>query len=163
MVMAALGEHRFWMRAGRCRKRGMPISLRSPHTLDEPKLEALVEIMYLAARADGEFGEDERRHFERSVQSLTDRKVTGELFDRLMDRLDEAHRASGREARLRAARERLGSPEACRVALDLAIGVTMADGVARPSERAMLLEIASALGIPLSEAEEMLRLAVEGS
>ena len=59
-----------------------PISLRSAHTLDEPKIEALIEIMYLAAYADGDFAPEEKQHFVRSVQSLTDRKVTPEMLQR---------------------------------------------------------------------------------
>ena len=134
-----------------------PISLRSPHTLDEPKLEALIEIMFLAAYADGPLGEEERRHFAQSVQSLTDRKVTGEVFDELVDKLVRSRREVGAKARLAAAREVLGSPEACKVALSLAIGVILSDGVVRPSERAMCLELADALGIDRGVAEGLLR------
>jgi tellurite resistance protein len=140
-----------------------PISLRSPHTLDEPKLEALIEIMFLAAYADGPLEEVERAHFAQSVQSLTDRKVTGEVFERLLDRLTNSRREMGAKARARAAREQLGSEEACRVALSLAIAVTLSDGVLRPSERAMCLEIADALGLARDEAEEMLREAEQGA
>jgi tellurite resistance protein len=134
-----------------------PISLRSPHTLDEPKLEALIEIMFFAAYADGPLGEEERRHFAQSVQSLTDRKVTGEVFDSLIERLARSRREVGAKARIAAAREVLGSVEACKVALSLAIGVIMSDGVIRPSESAMCLEIADALGIDRASAEKLLR------
>ena len=134
-----------------------PISLRSPHTLDEPKLEALIEIMFLAAYADGPLGEEERRHFAQSVQSLTDRKVTGEVFDNLVERLVRSRREVGAKARIAVARETLGSVEACKVALSLAVGVILSDGVIRPSERAMCLEIAEALGIDRASAEQLLR------
>ncbi|UQA58204.1 tellurite resistance TerB family protein [Polyangium aurulentum] len=134
-----------------------PISLRSPHTLDEPKLEALIEIMFLAAYADGPLGEEERRHFAQSVQSLTDRKVTGDVFDNLVERLVRSRREVGTKARMAVAREVLGSVEACKVALSLAVGVILSDGVIRPSERAMCLEIADALGIDRDSAEQLLR------
>ncbi|MRG93288.1 tellurite resistance TerB family protein [Polyangium spumosum] len=139
-----------------------PISLRSSHTLDEPKLEALVELMYLAAYADGEFGAEEKRHFARSVQSLTDRKVTPDQLEQLITRLDAARRASGTAALLAGARTTLGSPAACRVALSLAIGVIAADGTITTSERAMIHEIGAALGLDRGGTEEMLREAEGG-
>ncbi|PKN45102.1 MAG: hypothetical protein CVU63_09375, partial [Deltaproteobacteria bacterium HGW-Deltaproteobacteria-20] len=43
--------------------------------LDETKLEALVEVVYLAAFADGEFSETERAHFTRSVEQLTEGRL----------------------------------------------------------------------------------------
>lgn len=139
-----------------------PISLRSAHTLDEPKIEALVEIMYLAAYADGEFGEQEKSHFARSVQSLTDRKVTPEMLDKLIVRLDADRKASGTGALIERARMQLGSPAACKVALNLAIGVITADGKVTTSERSMLNEIGAALGVERSLTEQMLREAEGG-
>jgi tellurite resistance protein len=139
-----------------------PISLRSAHTLDEPKLEALVEIMYLAAYADGDFGTQERSHFQRSVQSLTDRKVTPELLEQVVVRLDADRKAKGTEALIQRARAELGSPAACRVALYLAVGVIMADGKVTPAERAMLYDIGAALGVERTSTEQMLREAEGG-
>jgi len=134
-----------------------PISLRSAHTLDEPKLEALVEIMYLAAYADGDFGAQEQAHFRRSVQSLTDRKVTTEMLDQVVVRLDADRKAHGTSALIERARGQLGSPGACRVALNLAIGVVLADGTVTASERAILYDIGAALGIDRASTEQMLR------
>lgn len=134
-----------------------PISLRSAHSLDEPKLEALIEIMYLAAYADGSFAPEERAHFSRSVQSLTDRKVTSEMLEQIIQRLDAARKAAGAAALIAGARATLGSPAACRVALSLAVGVIVADGKVTDSERTMLFDIGSALGVERSVTEELLR------
>lgn len=134
-----------------------PISLRSAHSLDEPKLEALIEIMYLAAYADGSFAPEERAHFSRSVQSLTDRKVTPDMLDQVVARLDAARKAAGAAALIAGARATLGSPAACRVALSLAVGVIMADGKVTDSERSMLFEIGSALGFERAVTEELLK------
>jgi tellurite resistance protein len=139
-----------------------PISLRSAHTLDEPKLEALVEIMYLAAYADGEFGAEERSHFARSVQSLTDRKVTQELLEQVVTRLNADRKAKGTAALIEKARAELGSPAACRVALNLAIGVIMADGKVTTAEGTMLHDIGAALGVERAFTEQMLREAQGG-
>jgi len=43
--------------------------------LSSAKLDALVEMMFLAASADGEFSEVERAHFLHSVESLTDGRL----------------------------------------------------------------------------------------
>lgn len=133
-----------------------PISLRSAHSLDEPKIEALIEIMYLAAYADGSFAPEERAHFARSVQSLTDRKVTSEMLEQIVTRLDGARKAAGTAALIAGARATLGSPNACRVALSLAMGVIMADGKVTDSERTMLYEIGAALGIERSVTDGLL-------
>lgn len=134
-----------------------PISLRSAHTLDEPKIEALIEIMYLAAYADGDFGPEERAHFARSVQSLTDRKVTPEVLEKIVTRLNNDRKEKGTAALIERARAQLGSPAACRVALNLAIGVIVADGKVMDSERAMLNEIGSALGVGRETTDHMLK------
>jgi len=139
-----------------------PISLRSAHTLDEPKLEALIEIMYLAAYADGQFGAPERAHFSRSVQSLTDRKVTPEILEKLVARLDAERKTRGAPALIERARAELGSVAACRVALYLAVGVIMADGKVTDGERAMLHDIGTALGVEREMTDQMLREAESG-
>src|SRR4051812_36973437 len=54
---------------------------------DEPKLEALIETMFLAAYADGEFGDDERDHFVKSVESLTDRRLEGGKLEQLLTKV----------------------------------------------------------------------------
>jgi tellurite resistance protein len=131
--------------------------LRSAHSLDVPKLEALIEIMYLAAYADGSFAPEERAHFSRSVQSLTDRKVTPEMLDQIVASLDAARKALGAAALIAGARATLGSPGACRVALNLAIGVIMADGKVTDAERSMMYLIGSALGFDRSATDDLLK------
>ncbi len=127
----------------------------SMHTFDEPKLEAIVELMVLAAAADGEFSEEERRHFLSSVESLTDRRVAGDGLDRLVSRIEADLRAGGRHARLLAVRERLASPALRKAAFTMAAQVTAADGIIRTSEREWLLELADALEIDRDLAADM--------
>lgn len=127
----------------------------SVHSFDEPKLEALVELMFLAASADGEFSEEERQHFSSSVESLTDRRISGAAFDPLIARIEVSVREGGRDARLAAVRERLETPALRKVALSLAIQVMAADGIIRTSERELLLEIAEALEIDRDEAADL--------
>src|SRR3954467_15597392 len=91
--------------------------------LGEAKLEALIEAMYLAASADGEFSPVERAHFLKSVESLTDGRLpTSRLAALVADAGDKLER-EGREARLQSAKGRLPDLGSRRVALSLAIQV----------------------------------------
>ena len=123
--------------------------------LSNAKLEALVEIMFLAASADGDFSDVERQHFLQSVESLTDGRLAKPALEGLLERAKTDLEASGREARLAAVKERLPDPGARKVALSLAIQVTAADGIIRTSERELILETAEALEIDRDEAADL--------
>lgn len=125
--------------------------------LDDPKLDALIETMFLAAYADGEFSEDERQHFTKSVESLTDRRLAGERLDALVARIEKDLAASGRDARLAAVKERIPDASARKVALSLAIQVVAADGLIRTSERELILEVAEALEVDRDEAADLVK------
>lgn len=112
-----------------------------------PVLEGIVEMLFLAATADGEFSEEERVHFKASVESLTDRAMSGPSFDRRMAEMEQALAADGLTARLAAVRERLPDARQRKVALQMAIRLTATDGIIRTSEREWILEAAEALGI----------------
>jgi uncharacterized tellurite resistance protein B-like protein len=123
--------------------------------LSNAKLEALVEMMFLAASADGDFSDVERKHFLQSVESLTDGRLAGATLEALLERAKTDLEASGREARLSAVKERLPDAGARKVALSLAIQVTAADGIIRTSERELILETAEALEIDRDEAADL--------
>jgi tellurite resistance protein len=125
------------------------------HTFDEPKLEALVDLMVLAASADGEFSDEERRHFLRSVESLTDRRIAGDALDGLVGRIEADLRSGGREGRLATVKQRLDTPALRKVAFSMAVQVMAADGIIRTSERELLLELADALEIDRDEAADL--------
>jgi len=135
----------------------MSASVRPPSIRDyeSPKLEAIIEVMFLAAFADGDFGEEERVHFLRSIESLTDRRVEGDTLGRLVTRIVRDLEAEGRPARLAAVNKRLAEPGARKAALGLAIQLTAADGIIRTSERELILEAAEALEIDRDEAADM--------
>lgn len=123
--------------------------------LSNAKLDALVEMMFLAASADGDFSDVERAHFLKSVESLTDGRLTKPALEELLVRAKADLEASGRDARLSAVKERLPDPGARKVALSLAIQVTAADGIIRTSERELILETADALQIDRDEAADL--------
>jgi uncharacterized tellurite resistance protein B-like protein len=123
--------------------------------LSDAKLEALVEMMFLAASADGDFSDVERQHFLKSVESLTDGRLGKAALESLLTRAKKDLEASGRDARLSAVKERLPDGGARKVALSLAIQVTAADGIIRTSERELILETAEALEIDRDEAADL--------
>lgn len=133
------------------------LSLADLGPLDTPKLDALIETMFLAAYADGDIGAEERAHFTSSVESLTDRRLTGDELARLMSRLEQALSESGREARLAAVRTSLGDLNTRKVALALAIRVVAADGIIRTTERELILDVAAALDIDRDEAADLVK------
>jgi uncharacterized tellurite resistance protein B-like protein len=123
--------------------------------LGDAKLEALVEVMFLAASADGDFSDVERAHFLKSVESLTDGRLTPAQLETLVSEASRALERDGREARLASVKARLPEANARRVALSLAIQVTAADGIIRTSERELILETAEALEIDRDEAANL--------
>jgi tellurite resistance protein len=125
--------------------------------LSNAKLEALVEMMFLAASADGEFSAVEREHFVSSVESLTDSRLGKAALEAVLARAKADLDANGREARLAAVKERLLDRGARKVALSLAIQVAAADGIIRTSERELILQTAEALEIDPSEAADLVQ------
>jgi tellurite resistance protein len=119
------------------------------------ELEALIEMMFLAASAVGDFSDVERTHFVQSVESLTDGVLATPALEELLQRAQKDLDASGREARLAAVKERLPDASARKVALSLAIQISAADGIIRTSERELILETAEALEIDRDEAADL--------
>ena len=125
--------------------------------LPPPKLEALVEMMFLAAFADRELSEAEQAHFKQSLQSLTSSRLAADEVDALLSRVKTDVGTHGREARLVSVKERLPEPGLRKVALALAIQVTAADGIIRTSERELIMETADALEVDRDEAADLVR------
>jgi tellurite resistance protein len=123
--------------------------------LGETKLEALVEVMFLAAAADGDFSDVELEHFLKSVESLTDGRIAHARLEALVSEAAVALDRDGRAARLANVKTRLPDAGSRRVALSLAIQVTAADGIIRTSERELILETAEALEIDRDEAANL--------
>ncbi len=122
----------------------------------EAKLEALIEAMYLAASADGEFSTIERAHFLKAMESLTNGRLPTARLAQLVAEAGETLQREGRQARLESVKSRLPDKGARRVALSLAIQVTAADGIIHPSERELVLQTAAVLEIGRDEATSLL-------
>jgi uncharacterized membrane protein YebE (DUF533 family) len=115
----------------------------SVRAFDEPKLEALIETMFLAAFADGDFG--------------ADRSMSPTTTDALVTRIQVALATSGRAARLAAVKAQLSTSGERKTALALAIRLVAADGIIRTSERELILDVAEALEIDRDGAADLVR------
>jgi tellurite resistance protein len=120
------------------------------------ELEALVEVVFLGASADGELSAEEHEVFAHTVRQLADERI-GTRLGELVGRFKRALQSSGREARLRALKAELPKPSARRLALELAIQVAAVDGSIRGSERELILDTAEALGIDRSLAASLVQ------
>ncbi len=127
----------------------------SVHAFSEPVLEALVETMFLAAYADGEFSDVERKHFSSSIESLTDARVSEPAAAAMLAKIEEAVLRDGREARLAAVKAQLPEASQRRVALSLAIQVMASDGIVRTAEREAIMEMAEALDVDADVAADL--------
>jgi len=124
-------------------------------SFDEPRVEALVEMMVLAASADGDFAPEEREKLAGAVESLTSRKLDAAKLPGLLESMEKRIADQGREARLAHVKATLGTTHEREIALDLALRVMMADGIMRTSERELVLDIAEALDIDRDKAADM--------
>lgn len=124
-------------------------------SFDEPKLEALIETMFHAATADGEFSEPERAEFVKNVASLTDKRLDPKTLDALVKVITAQASAEGREQRLRSVSATLGNDRLRLIALELSIRIVAADGVLRTTERELLFEVATAFGIDNDKAADL--------
>jgi uncharacterized tellurite resistance protein B-like protein len=122
--------------------------------LSPAQVEALAEIMFLAADADGEVSESERRALAANVARVTENQVDKAQAEALIEQAATALASSTRAARLDAVKEAL-PVEQRNHALMLAIQVANADGMLRTTERELILEIAEALDIPGDTAADL--------
>lgn len=129
---------------------------------DGDKLNALVETMYLAADADGEFSDDERDELAASIEQVakgTDHEsaFSGQRLTALLDAARADLERDGRPKRLAAVKARLSDDGERKGALGMAINVTAADGILRTSEREFILDLAEALDVDRDEAADLVR------
>lgn len=119
--------------------------------------EAVLEMMYLAVHADGEFGDEERNALAAAVRERGG--PSGADFTKTMQRIERDVASQGREARLAALKSAFHDARAKEDALAAVIRMVVADGVLRTSERELILEVAGGLGIDGDRAADMVQAA----
>jgi tellurite resistance protein len=125
--------------------------------LGSPKVEALIEAMFLAATADGEFAPEESMQFSATIGALTDRTLDPDGVFRLVGLLSEKLRNEGRQARLSAVAQRLPEGKPRETALILAAAITMSDGDVKSTENDFIADLAEALGVEQGRAVELVQ------
>jgi tellurite resistance protein len=125
--------------------------------LAESEVQALVEVMFLAAQADGEVGDNEIAELAQTTERVTNGHVPRVQAERLLQRARDEFNKSDRETRLEAVKAAL-APERRKHALLLAIQVTYSDGVIRTSERDLILQTAEALEIDGDTAADLVKI-----
>lgn len=129
----------------------------SLQTLELPRLEAVIELMFLAAYADGSVLPSERQALREHVINSTKGHLGPETVEAMLQGIEAALAQEGREARFESIRRRLGDTRVRAAALVTAARILHADNVVAPSEVAWLVRAAEALQIPVEEAIELLR------
>ncbi|HSC86268.1 MAG TPA: tellurite resistance TerB family protein [Polyangiaceae bacterium] len=119
------------------------------------EVEAMVELMFLVARADGDFSPPERRAFLDSVTSLSAGELDSTALLASIERIETTLLRDGLDARLAAAASQLPDEVSRRIALGLCTQMALSDGAEDVTEHAMLDRIAEALGITRDEEEEI--------
>ena len=124
-------------------------------TISSPKIQALIEAMFLAATADGEFAAEESLQFSATIEALTDKRIDAASIQKRVEQLSALLKKEGRPSRLSEVAKRL--PAAGReTALILAAAITASDGKVVDRENDLLADLAEALEVPQTRAIELI-------
>jgi tellurite resistance protein len=121
-----------------------------------PKLQALIEAMFLAATADGEFAPEESLQFSATIEALTDKQIDRASIQKRVAELSALLKKEGRPARLSAVAQRLPAGMGRETALILAAAITASDGQVVERENDLLADLAEALEVPQTRATELI-------
>lgn len=131
-------------------------------SLDDDRLAALVEVLLLAAWADGEFSQAERTHLDERIERLAGGRLDAMAVTKMRLEIAERIAIEGREARLAEVRRSFPNPSERKVALASAARMAAADGVVRTSEREFLSDLADVLELDPDEAANLVRALARG-
>jgi tellurite resistance protein len=124
-------------------------------TMAPQEIDAMLEVMLLAACADGSLDYAELTSLKKNLRALDEDWLSHiDLEDRIADAKQRIF-GEPRESRLAKLRTMLPWPEQRLLALKLAIQVARTDGTLGPTERKLVLEAAEALGIQGQLLEEL--------
>lgn len=123
--------------------------------LGSPKVEALVEAMFLAATSDGVFAPEESLQFSATVAALTNKQLEPDAVYHLIGRLSTQLQAEGRNKRLEAVAARLPPGKPRETAIILAAAITASDGEIRGAENDLVADLGEALGVDPNRVVEL--------
>jgi tellurite resistance protein len=120
-----------------------------------PKVEALIEAMFLAAVADGHISPEESAKFAATVTTISKGKIPRASIDHRVGELTVLLASEGRKARLESLKKRLDPGTPRETALLLAAKITASDGEVVWKENDLLADLAEALEIPQTRAVDL--------
>ena len=144
-------------RGERVYARGMADPIAELRDLDDPRLQAVLEVMCLAALADGELADEELHELAATIVGATAGRASNPDVEALLGAVQGELERSGQEAYLAQIAAKLGSPEACAAAVAAAVRVVAIDGVVRTAERELLFELAEGLGVDRDSVADLVR------
>lgn len=133
---------------------GTVLSLQS---LELPRLEAVLELMFLAAYADGSVATVERDLLRKQAIESTHHRLSEATIDAMLTSIEDTLAQQGREARFESIKRRLGDPKMRAAALATAAAILLADHNIDASEAAWMVRAAQALEVTVEEAVAILR------
>jgi uncharacterized membrane protein YebE (DUF533 family) len=140
----------------------MDTTVLSLASLELNELEAFIQLMFLAAHADGSITDEERAAFRKQVFDGTAGQLDATLVETMLTSIGAEVLPADRDARLETIRRRLKDPRKRRSALFHAARVVLADGVLALAEVDFLERAAAALGEPVEAVREVIRDVREG-
>ena len=120
-----------------------------------PKMEALIEAMYITAHADEDFGPKEREHFIANVLGISGGAIKADEVKGVLLKL-KGKSKEGRDVRLKSIAGRLPSKADKEHAFALAATMAQADGIVLDEEKDFFTAMRDALGITAARADEII-------
>jgi uncharacterized tellurite resistance protein B-like protein len=125
-------------------------------SLEINKIEALLEMMFLAAYADGEVSEIERSAFRSQILVGTEGQLQVAIVEMILRQVETAFEQESREDRFAAIRQRVPEERMRRALLEVAARIIRVDGKLHVDEVAFLGRAAEALELDPAIARELL-------
>lgn len=119
------------------------------------EVQAMIEVMYFVAKADGVFSIPERRQFFELVDSLSEGRIESSQLLAVVDGAEAKLESDGLDACLTALTPILRDELSRRIAYGLATKVAMADGDVEPREQLVLDAVARVFAFAPDEPEEI--------
>jgi uncharacterized tellurite resistance protein B-like protein len=125
-------------------------------SLTDPEIDALVEIMLLAACSDGSLDYVEVSLLKQTMRRVDEHWLSHVDLNERIERAKLRIAAESRDIRLEKLRTMLPWPEQRLLALKLAAKIVTADGQVKPGERELMLQAAEALGVRSELAKDLI-------
>ncbi len=125
--------------------------------LNNEQIDSLIELMLLAASADGELSIEEIDQLQKSLLEVDELWITQIDLEKRLSQAHDRIRGAERGFRLAAVKSSLSALDARKAGLELAIRVMAADGVVRTSERELILETAEVLDVDRDVVADMVK------